>query len=46
MRASHRGLAADEQEQLGIHGGTIRLSVGTESAERVLELVEMALDQV
>lgn len=43
---SHRGLAADEQEQLGIHGGTIRLSVGTESAERVLELVEMALDQV
>ena len=43
---SHRGLAADEQEQLGIYGGTIRLSVGTESAERVLELVEIALDQV
>lgn len=43
---SHRGLAAAEQEQLGIHGGTIRLSVGTESAEHVLELVEMALDRV
>jgi cystathionine beta-lyase/cystathionine gamma-synthase len=43
---SHRGLATAEQEQLGIHGGTIRLSVGTESAEHVLELVEMALDRV
>ena len=42
---SHRGLTTAEREQLGIYDGTIRLSVGTESAERVLELVEMALDQ-
>lgn len=30
---SHRGLTADERAALGISGGTIRLSVGLESAE-------------
>jgi cystathionine beta-lyase/cystathionine gamma-synthase len=32
---SHRGLTADERVALGISGGTIRLSVGTESEEFV-----------
>ncbi len=30
---SHRGLTAEQRTSLGITGGTIRLSVGTESAE-------------
>ena len=33
---SHRGLTADQRAALGITGGTIRLSVGTESAEFIL----------
>ena len=40
---SHRGMTAKEQEQLGIHGGTIRLSIGTESAEHLLEVVLVVL---
>lgn len=32
---SHRGLTAQQRETLGISGGTIRLSVGTESPEFV-----------
>jgi len=34
---SHRGLSAEQRQELGITGGTIRLSVGTESSEFVLE---------
>ncbi len=34
---SHRGLSAKDREALGIDGGTIRLSVGTESSEFVRE---------
>jgi cystathionine beta-lyase/cystathionine gamma-synthase len=34
---SHRGLTADQRTALGITGGTIRLSVGTESAEFIRE---------
>lgn len=34
---SHRGLTADERSRLGITGGTIRLSVGTESSDFIRE---------
>lgn len=37
---SHRGLSPAERERLGIRGGTIRLSVGIESAEHVVAAVE------
>jgi len=33
---SHRGLSPDERATLGISGGTLRLSVGVESAEYVI----------
>jgi len=33
---SHRGLSTAEQNALGINGGTIRLSVGTETASHVI----------
>lgn len=41
---SHRGLSAVERESLGIQDATIRLSVGTESEEFVLNLLREALD--
>lgn len=34
---SHRGLTAEERQRLGITGGTIRLSVGIESPEAVVD---------
>jgi cystathionine beta-lyase/cystathionine gamma-synthase len=34
---SHRGMTAEQRAALGITGGTIRLSVGTESAEFICE---------
>ena len=37
---SHRGLTAEDRESLGITGGTIRLSVGIESPEFVIEAIE------
>ena len=40
---SHRGLSATEQAALGIHGGTIRLSVGTEATDTVLEMLVSGL---
>lgn len=40
---SHRGLTPDQREQLGITGGTIRLSVGVESAEHVLDALREGL---
>jgi cystathionine beta-lyase/cystathionine gamma-synthase len=40
---SHRGLTAEERTGLGISGGTIRLSVGTESVEFIREALAEAL---
>ncbi len=40
---SHRGLTADERAALGITGGTIRLSVGTESIEFIREALAEGL---
>ncbi|MFO0872061.1 MAG: aminotransferase class I/II-fold pyridoxal phosphate-dependent enzyme [Pirellulales bacterium] len=40
---SHRGLTAEARAGLGIHGGTIRLSVGIESADQVLAAVAAGL---
>ena len=34
---SHRGLTPEQRETLGISGGTIRLSIGLESSEYVLD---------
>ena len=43
---SHRGMTAQEREQLGITGGTIRLSVGTESREFVCEALSQGLTAI
>ncbi len=43
---SHRRLSSSEQESLGIHGGTIRLSVGVESAAHVIDVLGRALGQM
>jgi cystathionine beta-lyase/cystathionine gamma-synthase len=43
---SHRGMTTDGQAQLGIQGGTIRLSVGTETAEHILDVVKTAFHSV
>lgn len=40
---SHRGLSAEERQQLGIDGGVIRLSVGIESPEFVCESLAQGL---
>lgn len=40
---SHRGLSADQRAALGIDGGTIRLSVGTESSQFVREALAEGL---
>jgi cystathionine beta-lyase/cystathionine gamma-synthase len=40
---SHRGMTADQRASLGISGGTIRLSVGTESIEFIRGAVGEAL---
>lgn len=42
---SHRGLSAEQQVTLGIAPGTIRLSVGTESGENVLQKLRDGLAQ-
>jgi len=41
---SHRGLTAEAREALGISGGTIRLSVGTESPEFVRSAIAQGLE--
>lgn len=41
---SHRSLTPQARQQLGISGGTIRLSLGIESAEFVVEALRAALD--
>jgi cystathionine beta-lyase/cystathionine gamma-synthase len=43
---SHRALAAADRAALGITGGTIRLSVGIESAATVVEAVRAGLEGV
>jgi len=40
---SHRGMTAEQRTALGITGGTIRLSVGTESIEFIREALTEAL---
>ena len=40
---SHRNLTPDQQTALGIHSGTIRLSVGTESANWITAAIQGAL---
>jgi cystathionine beta-lyase/cystathionine gamma-synthase len=40
---SHRGMTAEARAALGITGGTIRLSVGIESAEAVIEALKEAI---
>ena len=43
---SHRGLSADERSALGIHGGTLRLSVGIEQSATICETLQKALDKL
>jgi cystathionine beta-lyase/cystathionine gamma-synthase len=43
---SHRGLAANERQRLGIDGGVIRLSVGVESPEYICESLSKGLAAV
>jgi len=43
---SHRGLTAEQRAALDITGGTIRLSVGTESIEHLLGALDRALSAV
>jgi cystathionine beta-lyase/cystathionine gamma-synthase len=43
---SHRGLTAQARESLGITGGTIRLSLGIESASSILEAIGRGLQSV
>ena len=42
---SHRGLTAADRAALGIEGGTIRLSVGIESSEQILDQVSRGLEK-
>ncbi len=42
---SHRGLTTDERQQLGISGGTIRVSVGTESFDFIAAALSQSLDE-
>ncbi|MBB74104.1 MAG: hypothetical protein CMJ75_06275 [Planctomycetaceae bacterium] len=41
---SHRGLSVAQRETLGIGGGTIRLSVGIESAEHIVDSLQVGLE--
>ena len=43
---SHRGLTSEQRKELGITGGTIRLSVGTESVEFIREALTEGLNGV
>ena len=43
VSTSHRGLTTAEQQNLGIDPGTIRLSVGLESREFILQSLEQAI---
>jgi len=43
VSTSHRKLTDEERDKVGITGGTIRLSVGIESVEYILEALTKAL---
>jgi cystathionine beta-lyase/cystathionine gamma-synthase len=43
---SHRGMTADQRAAIGITGGTIRLSVGTESADFIRDALAEGLQAV
>jgi cystathionine beta-lyase/cystathionine gamma-synthase len=43
---SHRSLTGEQQRELGIEQGTLRLSVGTESTEFVTDAIQQGLDAV
>ena len=43
LSTSHRGLSLEQQQQLGINGATIRLSVGIEETDSILERLQIAL---
>jgi cystathionine beta-lyase/cystathionine gamma-synthase len=43
---SHSGMSAKDRERLGITDGLIRLSVGIEAAEDIIEDFQQALDAV
>lgn len=43
LSTSHRGLSEQDQQALGIDGGVIRLSVGIESAEQVIDSLSQGL---
>ena len=44
LSTSHRGLTDESREALGIDGGTIRLSVGIESSESIVQRIAQALE--
>ncbi|MDX5482286.1 MAG: PLP-dependent aspartate aminotransferase family protein [Hymenobacteraceae bacterium] len=46
LRTSHRSLSAEQQQKLGITLGVIRLSVGIEDTEELLQDLGQALDKV
>jgi cystathionine beta-lyase/cystathionine gamma-synthase len=43
---SHRALTPAERTKLGIDGGTIRLSVGIESADGIIEALDSGFEAV
>ena len=43
---SHRGLSEEHRRQLGIDGGTIRLSLGVESADFIRSAITAGLQEV
>lgn len=43
---SHRGMSKESREGLGITGGTLRLSIGTESAATIIERLTLGLRAV
>jgi cystathionine beta-lyase/cystathionine gamma-synthase len=45
LSTSHRGLSLEQQQQLGVNGATIRLSVGIEESDSILERLQMALER-
>jgi cystathionine beta-lyase/cystathionine gamma-synthase len=45
LSTSHRGLSREQQHQLGVNGGTIRLSVGIEESDSILERLQLALER-
>jgi cystathionine beta-lyase/cystathionine gamma-synthase len=45
LSTSHRGLSLEQQQQLSINGATIRLSVGIEESNSILDRLETALER-